>query len=83
MKASMQWLKKCNELRKAEGLGELYVNDYFMAIAQSNSNVSAKTMNHMGQFNVGENLAWGNHNKEGGPFYSWYTDCLLYTSRCV
>ena len=34
MKATLQWMKKCNDIRVEAGLPELNVSDYFMAIAQ-------------------------------------------------
>lgn len=69
MADSIKWMKECNSLRKKHGLGELKVSDELMAIAQSDANYSANIIGHSGQYNVGENLAWGYSN----PFDGWYT----------
>lgn len=66
--------QKCNELRKANGLDELKVNDYLMAVSQYSANASAYTMEHIRQFGVGENLAWGWTEHFGGPFAGWYDE---------
>lgn len=78
MKASIAWLKKCNQLRAAEGtdprtgkpLQPLKVNLQLMAIAQVQANWSAHNVKHSGFWNVGENLAWGYSD----PFTGWYDE---------
>ena len=42
-----------------------------MAIAEYDTNASAYAMDHIGVFNVGENLAWGPSFWD--PFDGWYT----------
>lgn len=69
MKASLKFLKECNDLRAGEGKAPLRVNDEMMAIAQSDTNGSAYIMNHTQQFEVAENIAWGYSD----PFAGWYT----------
>ncbi|MDO4466425.1 MAG: InlB B-repeat-containing protein [Bacillota bacterium] len=68
MKDSLPFIKECNDLRAGEGVAELYITNDLMAKAQSNMNVSREIVNHSGQFNVGENLAWGYKD----PFEGWY-----------
>lgn len=70
MLASIQWLKRCNELRAEQGLPALQVNYTLTAIAMVNANYSSDYVNsHSKQFNVGENLAW---NRGTDPFIQWY-----------
>ncbi len=68
MKASLAWIKECNELRAKHGLPALGVNSYMMAIAQKQLNYSAVEVGHSQKYQVGENLAWGYEN----PFDGWY-----------
>ena len=68
MAAAFVLMRKCNELRRAEGLEPLRVTDRMMAIAQSNVNWSDEYIRHSEQFDVGENLAWGYDD----PFVGWY-----------
>ena len=68
MAAAFVQMRKCNELRRAEGLDPLKVTDRMMAIAQSNLNWSDQYIRHSSQFDVGENLAWGYDD----PFVGWY-----------
>lgn len=68
--ATFPFLRECNKLREANGLNELKVSDRLMAIAESNANWSDTTVAHSGQFNVGENLAWGYTD----PFEGWYVE---------
>lgn len=70
MAASIAYIRKCNALRESEGLEPLMVTDRMMAIAQSNLNWSDGNVQHSGQFNVGENLAWGFADDD--PFNGWY-----------
>lgn len=78
MKASIAWLKKCNQLRASEGtdprsgaaLQPLKVNLQLMAIAQVQANWSAEHVDHSGMYAVGENLAWGYSD----PFRGWYDE---------
>lgn len=72
MKASLQWMKKCNDIRVEAGLPELNVSDYLMAIAQYDSNAEAYTYDHIYAFSyVRENLA-GSSRTEFDPFEVWY-----------
>ena len=68
MHAALELLKKCNELRVAEGMHPLKVTDRMMAIAQSNLNYSDEKVQHSQQFDEQENLAWGFSD----PFEGWY-----------
>lgn len=80
-KASMQYIRECNALRARHNLPALQVSDAMMAIAQVQSNASARTLDHSRLYTVSENLAWGMkigapmgtaaHNN---PFDYWYTD---------
>lgn len=70
MKASISFMKECNELRKLHGLNELKVTYEMMAMAQADANYSDFNIEHAVQFYVGENLAWGYSD----PFVGWYTE---------
>ena len=78
MKASIAWLKKCNQLRAAEGtnpqsgapLQPLKVNLQLMAVSQIQANWSAHYLEHSQIYAVGENLAWGYSD----PFTGWYDE---------
>lgn len=73
MKESIQWLKRCNEIRASIGLSALQVNYTLMACAQVNANYSASyTHSHSQQFNIGENLAWSSYDNGWDPFDGWY-----------
>lgn len=69
MKQALAFMKECNDLRANHGLAPLKVTDYLMAVSQSNTNWSDNNLAHSGQFDVGENLAWG----YADPFAGWYT----------
>ncbi|MBQ8927448.1 MAG: CAP domain-containing protein, partial [Oscillospiraceae bacterium] len=68
MRRSFDYIRECNELRRAEGLPELLVSDTLMAIAQSDLNWSDGAVAHSSQFFVGENLSWN----YADPFTGWY-----------
>ena len=74
MQASIAYMKECNEIRKKEGLSELKVSTWLMAVAQVNANHAKTYMGHSGTYATGENLAWGygNANTAGSPFRGWY-----------
>ena len=79
MKMSIDIVKRCNEIRKENGLGALSVTDYLMATSQSNANYADESMDHARQFNVAENLAWNwwSHNLPYGvktAFVQWYDE---------
>lgn len=59
MQASIAYLKECNEIRKQEGLPELKVSAWLMAVAQVNANHAKYNIEHAGVYVTGENLAWG------------------------
>lgn len=81
---SFQFIKECNAIRKANGLSELKVTSGMMAMAIADCNWSSTNIAHAGQFNVGENLAWGygtsayrlndssNLSSNSNPFNGWY-----------
>lgn len=69
MKASLKYIRECNELRAKEGKAPLKVSDVLMAQAQADVDWSDDNFNHAKQFNVGENLAWFYDD----PFDGWYT----------
>lgn len=71
MRQALYGILECNELRKAHGLQELKISNSLMAIAEYDTNASAYAMDHIGVFNVGENLAWGPSFLD--PFDGWYT----------
>ena len=74
MQATVQYMKKLNELRKANGLNELDVSLELVAAAISDVNwsstvlVDTRVLQHAQQFNVGENLCTGTEN----CFRAWY-----------
>ncbi len=69
IKRSLEYIRKCNEIREAEGQPELRVSDRMMAYAIADVNVSASYQDHARQFeDIAENLKWGS----GDPFESWY-----------
>lgn len=71
MKKTFDLMRKCNEIRKAEGLDELLVSDMLMAIAQSDLNKSDEILDHTKQYSiVGENLSWNYDD----PFKAWYDE---------
>lgn len=74
MKASIPYLRECNEIRKKDGLPELSVSMYMMAIAQVNANYAQVEGNHSSAYGTGENLAWGYGEAGTGasPFRGWY-----------
>ena len=46
MQASIAYMKECNEIRKKEGLPELKVSTWLMAVAQVNANFAKTYMGH-------------------------------------
>ena len=76
MQASIAYLKECNEIRKQEGLSELKVSAWLMAIAQVNANYSKINVSHAGLYACAENLSWGYGyaNTSGSPFRGWYDE---------
>ena len=75
MKASMDYIKECNELRVNDPIKKntpLLVNDIFMAYAQVDANAASYYNEHPDVFNCGENLAFGFMNGRD-PFDAWYT----------
>ena len=57
MKASLKYIRECNELRAKEGLEPLKVSDLLMAQAQADVDWSDDHIDHAKQFAIGENLA--------------------------
>ena len=74
MKASIPYLREFNEIRKKEGLSELSVSMFMMAVAQVNANYAQVEGNHSAAYGTGENLAWGYGEAGTGasPFRGWY-----------
>ena len=74
MQASIAYLKECNEIRRKEGLSELKVSAWLMAVAQVDANYSKTNMEHAGTYACAENLSWGYGyaNSAGSPFRGWY-----------
>lgn len=74
MKASIPYLRECNEIRKRDGLPELSVSMFMMAIAQVNANYAQVEGNHSSAYGTCENLAWGYGEAGTGasPFRGWY-----------
>lgn len=74
MKASIPYLRECNEIRKKDGLPELSVSMFMMAIAQVNANYAQVEGNHSSAYGTCENLAWGYGEAGTGasPFRGWY-----------
>ena len=76
MQASIPYLKECNEIRKQEGLPELKVSAWLMAVAQVNANHAKYNIEHAGVYVTGENLAWGygDANTAASPYRGWYDE---------
>lgn len=76
MQASIAYLKECNEIRKKEGLSELKVSAWLMAVAQANANHAKTNIDHARVYATGENLAWGygEANTSGSPYRGWYDE---------
>ena len=76
MQASIAYLKECNEIRKQEGLPELKVSAWLMAVAQVNANHAKYNIEHAGVYVTGENLAWGygDANTAASPYRGWYDE---------
>lgn len=74
MKASIPYLRECNEIRKKDGLPELSVSMFMMAIAQVNANYAQVEGNHSSAYGTCENLAWeyGEAGTGASPFRGWY-----------
>ena len=72
MLKALDLIAECNALRKAEGLPELYVSDYAMAVAIVNTNWSAANLKKTGKLehvaNHGGNRGWAENINAG------YTD---------
>lgn len=69
MIAALSYIREANQLRAKEGLAPLKVSDTLMAMSMANVDWSDDNIGHSGQFNVGENMAWGYKD----PFDGWYT----------
>ena len=76
MQASIAYMKECNEIRKQEGLPELKVSAWLMAVAQVNANHAKYNIEHTGVYVTGENLAWGygDANTAASPYRGWYDE---------
>ena len=76
MQASIAYMKECNEIRKQEGLPELKVSAWLMAVAQVNANHAKFNIGHAGVYITGENLAWGygEANTDASPYRGWYDE---------
>lgn len=76
MQASIAYMKECNEIRKQEGLPELKVSAWLMAVAQVNANHAKFNIGHAGVYVTGENLAWGygDANTAASPYRGWYDE---------
>ena len=74
MKVSIPYLRECNEIRKKDGLPELSVSMFMIAIAQVNANYAQVEGNHSSAYGTCENLAWGYGEAGTGasPFRGWY-----------
>lgn len=73
---SIDYLKACNELRRKNGLEDLKIDIGLMTFAQFNSSTNIKQLEdnfeygHTGQFNCGENIAYG--PGAWNPYDGWY-----------
>lgn len=74
MEKSLDFLAECNRLRKQEGLSELLVDPYLMAVSAAQLNYSKSAGGHSQAFSVPENVAWGYAN----PFTGWYNEEKAY-----
>ncbi len=84
-KASIQWIDKCNEMRRRENqsegtnLKDLAVTDWAMAVAALHADYSISVIGHHGNtrsctLHHAENLAWNYSSAGDGPFTGWYTE---------
>ena len=73
---AIDYLKACNELRRENGLADLKIDIGLMTFAQFNSSTNIKQLEgnfkyeHAGQFNCGENIAYG--PGAWNPYDGWY-----------
>ena len=73
---SIDYLKACNKLRRENGLEDLKIDIGLMTFAQFNSSTNIKQLEgnfkyeHAGQFNCGENIAYG--PGAWNPYDGWY-----------
>ena len=76
MQASIAYLKECNDIRKKEGLSELKVSTWLMAVAQVNANYAKTHIEHAKVYSTPENLAWGygEASTSGSPYRGWYDE---------
>ena len=84
-KASIQWIDKCNEMRRRENqsegtqLKDLAVTDWAMAVAALHADYSISVIGHHAQKDIctlhhAENLAWCSGFSNYNPFEGWYTE---------
>lgn len=80
MLKALDYIDKCNEIRKSNGLSELKVSPYLMAAAQVNSNIESASLllnvpyHYMFSTvtDYGENATWGSDTPEEA-YDGWYT----------
>ena len=83
MRTAIEIMKKCNELRAAEGVDDLQVNTYLMVLSAASTDyadgyykdpVVGKNPHAVSsENNVGENLAWPGAMGVNQAFNMWYT----------
>ena len=82
MKKALEYIKKCNEYRvkgdnNKPAMDPLKVTDFYMAVAQINTNYSRNIekdhSKHYGGQGSGENLAYGMY-EDNNPFKGWYDE---------
>lgn len=71
LKAVAAYVRTCNELRAANGLGQLKISPVLLAMAAADANFSDTEIDHAMQFPVAENVAW---NYGSDPFKQWYDE---------
>lgn len=67
---SIQLMREGNELRNKEGVSELMVTDYMMAVAQIKTNGASGIVDHTHWYGTGENLVFDYVDED--PYYYWY-----------
>ena len=75
LKRSIDYLKEFNQIRVKEGLPEMKVSMWLMAVAQVNANhAHYEHYHYVNDYNCGENLAWayGEAFSDDSPYRAWY-----------
>ena len=72
MKASLDIVRRTNELRAQEGRSALRITDRLMAISQVQTGYARSNIGHSSMYNVAENLAW--YPSATSAVDGWYSE---------